>query len=271
MNVAFENMVAASMSRIRLRIPGLEFNRGLEGRDFMVRMLSSMLAATREGSNTDMFSLLSRARTEDGDSLGDADVIDHMIFLMMAAHDTTTSTLSSVVYELAAHPEWQERVREECLGAAEQPSFDGLDELTGLTWVMREALRLYPPLPVIPRVATRDCEFGGFRIPADTMVIVSPIHTHRMPEWWSDPGRFDPERFSPLRAEDRRHTHNWVPFGGGAHMCIGRLFAEAQVRLILHHMVRRYRWSIPDGYVMPVQQAPISKPRDGLPIELKPI
>ena len=109
------------------------------------------------------------------------------------------------------------------------------------------------------------------RVPANSMIVISPIHTHYMPEWWDAPDRFDPERFAPGRAEQERHTHSWIPFGGGVHMCIGRRFAEAQVRLVTHQMVRRYRWSVPAGYRMPVQQAPISKPLDGLPIDLEPI
>ncbi|MCZ6465055.1 MAG: cytochrome P450, partial [Proteobacteria bacterium] len=202
----------------------------------------------------------------------DQEIIDHMIFLMMAAHDTTTSTLTSITYELAKHPEWQERVREESR-ALGQPaiSFEDVERLEGLTWVMRETLRRYPPLPVIPRIATEDFSFGGFRIPAKSMVIVSPIHTHRMDEWWDEPGRFDPERFSPARAEHERHTHSWIPFGGGPHHCIGLRFAEVQVMAVVHQMVQRYRWSVPDGYEMPVQQAPISKPRDELPIDIRSI
>ena len=101
------------------------------------------------------------------------------------------------------------------------------------------------------------------------MVVVSPIHTHHMEEWWPDPFRFDPERFAPERAEDERHTHSWVPFGGGPHLCIGLHFAELQVKAIMHQMLRRYRWSVPADYRMPVQQAPISKPLDGLPIQLR--
>jgi cytochrome P450 len=136
---------------------------------------------------------------------------------------------------------------------------------------MQETLRRYPPLPVIPRTTLSDFEWEGYRIPSGTMLVVSPIHTHYMPEWWDAPERFDPERFAPGRAEHERHTHSWIPFGGGVHMCIGRRFAEAQVRLVAHQMVRRYRWSVPAGYRMPVQQAPISKPLDGLPIDLEVI
>jgi cytochrome P450 len=272
MNQAFEDMVAASMSRIRLRIPGLEFYRGLKGREFMLTFLGSLLEKKRADQGADMFSRLCRARTEEGDVLRDAAILDHMIFLMMAAHDTTTSTLCSLTYELARHPEWQERARAEsrALGAG-AVGFDDLDRLASLELAMHETLRRYPPLPVIPRVATAPFEFEGFQIPAPSMVVVSPIHTHHLPECWTDPFRWDPERFAPGRAEHERHTHQWLPFGGGPHMCIGRRFAEAQVRLVMHQLLLRYRWSVPDGYTMPVQQAPISKPRDGLPVTFTPL
>jgi cytochrome P450 len=267
MNKSFENMVAASMSFIRVPLPGFEFNRGLQGRKFMIDYLGGLLAGKRANHTADMFSRLARAKSEEGEVFEDQDVLDHMVFLMMAAHDTTTSTLTSMTYELARHPEWQERVRAEsnALGK-DRPDLDDLEQLEALTWVMNETLRMYPPLPVIPRVATAAFEWGGYRIPADTMIIISPIATHYMDEWWSEPRRFDPERMSPARAEQDRHTHSWIPFGGGVHMCIGRRFAETQIRLVMHHLVRRYRWSVPKGYTMPVQQAPISKPRDGLPV-----
>lgn len=270
MNHAFEDMVAASMSRLRLRLPGTEFHRGVQGRSFMLDLLARMLPEKKGSAAADMFARLCRAEDESGSGFSDQDIYDHMVFLMMAAHDTTTSTLTSMTWELARHPGWQERVREEsrALGT-DDPGFDDLDRLTSLTWVMRETLRRYPPLPVIPRTSTAAFEFGGYRFPANTMVVVSPIFTHHMEEWWPDPYRFDPERFAPERGEDERHTHSWIPFGGGPHMCLGKKFAETQVRLIMHKLALRYRWSVAPGYVMPVQQAPISKPRDGLPIRLE--
>jgi cytochrome P450 len=269
MNPVFEDLVAASMSRLRLPIPGLEFHRGLKGREFMVRYIGGLIAQRRAADGTDMFSRLCHAVSEDGERFDDGEIIDHMIFLMMAAHDTTTSSLTSMTYELAKHPEWQERIREESR-ALQQPyvGFDDIERLQSLTWVMKETLRRYPPLPVIPRIATAEFDFNGYRIPPGTMIVVSPIHTHHMHEWWDEPFRFDPERFTPARAEDERHTHSWVPFGGGPHMCLGMRFAEVQIKAVMHQLVRRYRWSVPDGYVMPVQQAPISKPRDGLPVKL---
>ena len=272
LNRAFEDMVAASMSRVRLRIPGLEFYRGLKGREFMIGFLGDRIPKKRASEGDDMFSLLCRAEDEDGHRLSDRDIIDHMIFLMMAAHDTTTSTLTSLLYELARHPRWQERVREEaCALGHAWLDFEDIDRLDALTWVMKETMRRYPPLPVIPRIASADFEWEGYTLPQGAMIVVSPIHTHHMGEWWEAPFVFDPERFSPARAEDARHPFQWIPFGGGLHHCLGFKFAETQLKAIAHQLVRRYRWSVPDGYRMPVQQAPISKPRDGLPLGLERI
>jgi len=272
MNRAFEAMVAAAMPGLRLPIPVGRHHRGLEGRRSMLEFLGGMLEKKRGDAGSDLFSRLCRARSESGESLSDADVLDHMIFLMMAAHDTTTSTLTSLTWELARHPQWQERLRAESRALDDrQPGFDALDRLEGLTWCMREVLRLYPPLPVIPRTALRDFEWEGYRIPAGTMVVASPIHSHYLTEWWDEPERFAPERFAPGRAEHERHTHSWIPFGGGTHMCLGRRFAEAQVRLVMHQVLLRYRWSVPAGYAMPVRQAPISRPLDGLPVAIEAV
>jgi cytochrome P450 len=168
LNAAFEATVDASMSVVRLRIPGLEFDRGLRGREFMMDLFGAMIPARRASGASDMFSRLARAESEEGERYADAEIIDHLIFLMMAAHDTTTSTLSSLMYELARHPEWQERVREECSGVGvEAPGFDELGRLPVVDLVVKETLRLHPPLSTIrvrrlPDSGARD----GRRVPA---------------------------------------------------------------------------------------------------------
>jgi cytochrome P450 len=270
MKTAFEHLVSASMSRIRLPLPGLEFDRGLRARRFMVDFLSKLIEEKRGGHETDLLARLERTITPEGERFKDSEIVDHMSFLMMAAHDTTTSTLCSMIYELAKHPEWQDRIREEVLAIGdEELDFDDAHRIESVSLVLQETLRRYPPLPVIPRMAERDFEFAGYHVPAGAMVLVSPIFTHHMPEWWDDPWRFDPERFGSKRAEHERHSHHFIPFGGGPHMCLGKRFAETQVTTVLYHLLRRYRLRVPESYIMPVQQAPISKPRDGLPVWLE--
>ncbi len=271
LNRAFEATVAASMSIVRLRIPGLEFERGLRGREYMIDFFGSLIGGKRAHEGADMFARLCHAESEEGERYSDTEIVDHLIFLMMAAHDTTTSTLSSMVYELARNPTWQARAREECRSfAAEALGYDDLSRLATVDMLMRETMRRYPPLSTIPRMSQRAFEYGGYEIPAGCMVVIYPIHTHHMREWWSEPFRFDPERFAAGRAEHEQHPYQFIPFGGGAHMCIGYRFAEVQIKAVMYQLLRRYRWSIPEGYTMPVQQSPISKPKDGLPIHLQP-
>jgi cytochrome P450 len=270
-NKAFETTVAASMPRIPLAIPGTILWRGIRARRYMVDYFRQQLPAKRAADGNDMFSLLCNATDEEGNRYTDQEVIDHMIFLMMAAHDTTTSTLTSMTYALARQPQWQRRLLEEIesLGVGHL-RYEDLDRMQQTEWVMKEALRMYPPLSTLPKYSTMQFEFEGRQIPAGAMVATYPIHTHYMEQYWSEPTRFDPERFSDARAEHKNHAYCWVPFSGGAHMCIGLHFAIMQIKLVMFEMLRRYTWSVPQGYIMPVQQSPISKPRDDLPVYFTP-
>lgn len=268
----FTDLVEASSALNRLPVVGRKYERGLAGRRRLAQRIRDRIPQRREGSGTDLLTQLCRAQDEEGQRYSDTEIVDHLIFLMMAAHDTTTSALTTIVYALAQNTDWQERLRElvRSLGKP-APAHEDLAQLEEIEWVLRESLRLYPPLTVILRRSIRDCEFQGFRIPADTSVTVYPLATQRLPQWWSDPNRFDPERFSSARAEHRRHPFAWAPFGGGAHMCLGLHFAEMQVKAVLHPLLLASRLSVPTGYAMPYQLAPIAKPKDGLPIRLDPI
>lgn len=270
LNKAFEATVAASMPRIPLAIPGTILYRGIQARKFMCRYFLDQIATKRASNDEDLFALLCRAEDEEGNRYTDQEIVDHMIFLMMAAHDTTTSTLTSMVYLLARHPQWQDRLRAEThsLGA-ETLTHESLAKMTETDWVIKETLRLYPPLSTLPKFSNKSFEHNGFLIPSDALVITYPIHTHYMDEYWDNPAMFDPERFSPERSEHKRHGYSWIPFSGGAHMCIGLHFADMQIKLVIAQLLRRYRISVAADYVMPVQQSPISKPKDNLPIVLE--
>ena len=219
---AFVDMVAAAVAPIRRPLPFTQMGRGVAGRKRIVAYFSEQIPIRRaRGGGDDLFSQLCRATHEDGALLSTQDIIDHMSFLMMAAHDTLTSSLTSFVGELAAHPEWQARLREEVKGlgvAANDPSsIDNLEKMPLSEMAFKEALRLKPPVPSMPRRAVRGFSFRGYDVPAGTLVGVNPLYTHHMPEIWPDPDTFDPMRFSD-EAQRNRHRFAWVPFGGGAHM-----------------------------------------------------
>ena len=270
MNQAFVDTVAASLALVRRPLPPLAMWRGVRARRYLVQVMRARLADKRASEGPDLFSQLCHARSEDGEAFSDDEVVNHMIFLMMAAHDTTTSALTTMVYCLARQPEWQDRLRQDAQALPDAHlQYAQLAGCERTEWVMKEALRMYPPLTSIPRKAARDCEFGGYRIPKGTPVGISPIHTHHLPSIWTLPMQFDPERFSPARAEHRQHAYAYLPFGGGAHLCIGQHFADMEVKSVLHQLLRRFKFSVPEGYRMPYQLVPIAKPRDGLPIQLQ--
>ena len=269
-NKAFVDCVLAGTALVRYPVPGGRWWRGLKGRALLEEFFRKRIPEKRRNPGNDLFSRLCQAEDEHGSRFTDDDVISHMIFLMMAAHDTSTLTLSSIFYYLAKHPEWQDRLRAEAL-ALGKPHLDHEDlarlELSGL--VMKEAMRLIAPVHGIPRKTVKDVEFKGVRIPKGSYVVVSPLITHHLPDWWQRPEEFDPERFSEARAEHKRHPYQFIPFGGGAHMCIGLHFADIQVKAILHQVLQRYRWSVPEGYQMPINFTTLPSPADGLPVKLE--
>lgn len=269
MNQAFIETVEASIAPVRWAVPGTAMARGVRGRDYLVTLFKGMLPEKKARLTADFFSQFCHAETEEGERFTDQEIIDHMIFLMMAAHDTTTSTLTTMFYALAKHPEWQAKLRNEvCALDKKYLDFDDLEKLSALDWVMRESLRMYPPLPTMPRMLMEDTEYHGYLLRKNTLVSISPIHTHYMKSLWSHPEAFDPMRFSPGREEHKRHQFAWIPFGGGAHMCIGQHFAFLQVKCIMNQILKRYHWDVNPNYEMPYQLVPIAKPKDGLPINL---
>ena len=208
------------------------------------------------------------AESEEGQRFTDDDVVNHMIFVLMAAHDTSTITMTQMAYHLARHPEWQQRARDESDDLAGELGYDDLGHLGTLDLVMRESLRLCPPVPSQPRTAVDDTSIGDYFIPAGTMVSVPQLANHRDPEIYSEPDRFDPERFIPERAEDKRHRMAWAPFGGGVHKCIGLYFGQMEIKTIMHHLLRDYEWSVPRGYEMPMDYSALPVPKDRLPVTL---
>lgn len=272
-NQAFVDEVQASVSPIRTPLPGTSMRRGVKARAYLVDYFTREIPARRGGAGQDFFSQFCRATDEHGQPLADAAIVDHMNFLMMAAHDTITSSATSLVMLLGRNVEWQDRLREEVQAIGSNDGavpFEQLDRLVETEWAFKEALRLMPPVPSIPRRAMRDFTFGDYDIPAGTHVGVNPGYTHLMPEHWPDPERFDPLRFSPEQAKGR-HRFAWVPFGGGAHMCIGLHFATMQIRILVAHLLSRYRIDLAPRAGADWQIFPIPRPRDGLPVTFTPL
>ena len=268
-NTSFIDCVQAATALVRYPLPGTRWGRAMRGRRVLEDFLGRHVAGRRAAPGTDLFSVLCDVSDDDGTRLSDTDVVNHMIFLLMAAHDTSTITVSTAMRYLGQHPEWAERLRAEAAALPDCPTLAELDALADFDLVIKECLRLLPPVPVLARRTVKETEVLGVGIPAGRLIAVMLHLQHHLPELWSEPERFDPERFAEPRREDKDHRHAWEPFGGGVHKCLGMFFAGAEVKLILHQILRRFDWSVPAGYASPLDYYSLPFPKDGQPVDMR--
>ena len=267
-NRAFVDCVQAAAGIVRADVPLTRWGKAYRGRALLERFLRHYLPAKRAQESDDIFSVLCHIETDDGERFTDDDVVNHMVFLMMAAHDTSTNTTTAMLQFLGQHPAWQERCRAESLALGDEPTMAELEGLESLDLVMRETLRLRPPVPMLVRRTVKETVVQGVRIPAETDVALALQFSHTMEQLWTNPGVFDPERFGPGRREDKSHRFAWAPFGGGVHKCIGLYFAGLEIKAILHRLLRDYHWSVAPGYRPPLDNHSLPFPKDGQPITL---
>ena len=271
---AFVDCVRAGLALVRFPVPGLRWSRGLRGRRVLESYFRRRIPAKRASSDEDLFAALCHVETDEGHSFDDEDVVSHMIFLMMAAHDTSTITATATCYFLAQHPEWQERCREESQRLQEgygDAAIDlpGTEKLESLDLVFNEAMRLVTPVPGMARRTTRDTDVLGHYIPAGTMVNVASWASHLLPATWAAAESFDPLRFDEPRREDKQHRFTFMPFGGGVHKCIGMYFGRGEVKALVHRILLTYRLELPAGYQVRWDMTSLPTPADGLPLTLR--
>ena len=272
-NQAFTTTTRAGNAIVRKPVRPLTWWRGIEARKTLEDYFSERVAEKRSGTGTDMLSVLCHSEDEDGQRFSDSDIVAHMIFLMMAAHDTSTSTMTTMAYHLAANPQWQERCRDESARIGDEPlDIEALEKLETYDLVINESLRMTTPLPMNFRRAVRDIDLLGHFIPAGTDVVTWPSMNHRLPELWTDPEKFDPERFAEPRSEHKRHRYAFAPFGGGAHKCIGMVFGQLEIKTVMHRLLRKYRLElVRPGYKPRYDYGGMPVPLDGMPIVLRPL
>jgi cytochrome P450 len=199
---------------------------------------------------TDILSLLLDSQDEEGQSLERRHVRDEVMTLLFAGHDTTTSTVSFMFYELSRNPELVD------------------DDRVTIDMILDETLRKYPPAYIGPRRAVESFEFNGFTVPARAHVEYCSWASHHLPDVFPEPDAFRPERFSEEnKAQLPRGAY--VPFGGGSRTCIGMRFGQAEVAVIARAILERYRLELGPGYELTIRHAPTISPRAGLPMRVR--
>jgi cytochrome P450 len=231
----------------------------------------------------DLLALLLRSGQQDADGLDDRQVRDELVSLVIAGHETVASGLTWALWLLAddarrggAGVQALARVQAELdrvLGGPDgrDPVWADLPELAFTRAVVDETLRLYPPVWLITRRATADDVLGGVPVPAGSLLILSPWLLHRRPGAWADPDRFDPGRFAEGGVERLGRSGDYLPFGAGPRLCIGRDFALVESVLVLATVLRRYTVEVPDGVRSPQVEAAVTlRPRTPLELRLRP-
>lgn len=206
----------------------------------------------RRGSGTDrgdLLSMLMLAADESG-AMSDDQVHAEITTLFIAGHETTATALAWVVYLLAAHPAVEARLLTEIDALDADPTFEDLSRLKYTEWVIKEAMRLYPPTYFFPRQAHEAVEIGGHPIPAGALIHIAPYMLHHDPRFWSQPASFMPERFAP-EAFASVPDYAYFPFGGGPRICIGNAFAMMEMQLILATILRAMRLPLAPGQTQP--------------------
>lgn len=255
------------------RLPTAENHRFRDAVSSLDGVVERLIAQRRADAHRepDLLSMMLEARDDvTGAGMSDRQLRDEMLTFLLAGHETTANALAWSWYLLAQHSEVERRFHaelDEVLGGR-APTVADLSRLTYTRQVFEESMRIYPPVWAIERNAIGDDEIGGYRIPAGSVVILSPYVTQHCPRFWDAPETFDPDRFCKT-ASAGRPSLSYFPFGGGARVCIGKGFALLEGTLILAALGQRYRLRLAPAARVEPQPLLTLRPRFGLPMAVE--
>ncbi|OBH49277.1 cytochrome P450 [Mycobacterium sp. E2479] len=234
-------------------LPIESFRRRDEARKELVALVQSIMDnrianPPADKSDRDMLDLLIAVADESGKPRFSADEITGIfISMMFAGHHTSSGTAAWTLIELLRHPSISAGVIEELdalYADGKEVSFHALRQIPRLENVLKEALRLHPPLIILMRIAKGDFEVAGLPISTGDMVATSPAVSNRIPEDFPDPDSFAPERYEQPRQEDLINRWTWIPFGAGRHRCVGAPFAAMQIKAIFSVLLREFEFEM---------------------------
>jgi len=236
----------------------------------VLRVIAERRARDPEGTGDDLLAMLMGARDETGATMDDRQLRDEVLTMILAGHETTANALTWAAMLLAGEPEWRRRVAEEAdrvLGDR-VPTLEDVTKLAVADRVMMESMRLFPPVWEIEREPLADDIVAGWLLPRRTLVMIAPWTLHRHAALWTEPSRFDPDRFLPEQIA-RRPRYAYLPFGDGPRICIGKAFAQMESKLILSMLCRRISFELEPGARVTPWPGVSLRPAGGLPMRLR--
>ncbi|MFN6450855.1 MAG: cytochrome P450 [Nostoc sp. EfeVER01] len=235
---------------------------------------NNIIQQRKQGNHTahhDILSMFMSTQDESGKGLSDRQLHDQIVGLFSAGFETSAVTLGWIWYLLSKYPTVERQLQAELTTvlAGRTPTFEDLPQLKYTKMVVQEAMRLYPGAWVYARNNLADDCIGGYDIPANSMLLISPFVTHRLPEFWDNPEGFDPERFTPERSADRPR-YAYFPFGGGQRQCLGDIFALTEIQLIVAMVCQRFRLNLLPEHPVECQPLLTLQTQKGIMMTLKP-
>ena len=260
LNQLFINSIKPATTIVRSPYPMTRMKKGLKARVELLEYFQEKSDKIDLSKET-LFADLVKTNNEEA-GLTNFEIAEHMIFLLLAAHDTTTSTLTSSIHFLAGDENYQNKIKTESSTLSKTDISDLKNGIIGEA-LFNEAIRKYPPVPFSPRWVVRDTELDGYDIPKNTYIAAGPLVLHNDERYWEDPLAFNPERF-----EDPTITHEaYFPFAGGAHTCLGKFFASYLFKNVVYKLVDNFQ--VISAYEdLKINPAPIPNPRKDVKIQV---
>ena len=221
----------------------------------LVEMIGEIVQARRKSGHEgeDFLQTLMDAQYKDGTKLSEHEITGMLLAAMFAGHHTSSVTTAWTLIELLQHPDYLDRVMDELhqvYPEGADVTFQSLRQIPYTEYAIKEALRLHPPLYILLRSVISSFEYNGYVFPKGTWIANSPWVSHRIPGVFTDPERFDPDRFGPGREEDKKQF-TFVSFGGGRHKCLGNAFALLQVKTIFAVLLRGFEFELMHDPIVP--------------------
>ncbi len=205
---------------------------------------------------------------ETGERMTDQQLRDEVLTMLSAGHDTTSNALVWTLHELARHPAVVSELEAEldAVLGGRTPSIEDIPKLQYTAQVVKESMRVYPPVWIVGRQAKRKTSLGGYKIPKGAYIFLPQWALHRHPKYWDNPEAFDPSRFAPDKPQPDRFLY--MPFNRGQRQCIGDRFAEMELVLVLATLAQQYRFHLDPDHVAELEPSVTLRPKNGLPMRI---
>ncbi|MFL2689164.1 MAG: cytochrome P450 [Candidatus Actinomarina sp.] len=256
----FTDSIKSATSVVRTPLPFTKLKKGLKARQELLTYFENK-AESIDTNKTTLFSELVKTNKHDA-GLSNFEIAEHMIFLLLAAHDTTTSTLTSAIHHLSTNKIFYDELRKE----SEVITLTDISELkngTKAESLFSEAMRKYPPVPFSVRYVMRDTIVDDYKLDGGTYVAIGPLVLHNDERYWDDPETYNPTRF--LNSDDINEAY--FPFSGGAHTCLGKFFASYLFKNVVYKLATNFT-QISSTEPLSINPAPIPYPRKDLKINI---